>query len=76
MPYRLDNRHCDGAAKNNDEKQITVGQRKATTKAREQGKRDQLPQAWRHIHTASDLNCVNELAPAPRAATQPRCREA
>jgi hypothetical protein len=58
MPYRLDNRHCDGAAKNNDEKQITVGQRKATTKAREQGKRDQLPQAWRHIHTASDLNCV------------------
>jgi len=31
--------------KNNGEKQITVGQRKATTKAREQGKRNQLPQA-------------------------------
>jgi hypothetical protein len=54
--YRLDNRHCAGAAKNSDEKEVTVGQRKATTKAREQRKRDQFPQAWRHLHTASDLN--------------------
>jgi hypothetical protein len=35
-----------------------VGQRKTTTKAGDQAKRDQVPQGWRHIHTASDLNCV------------------
>jgi hypothetical protein len=41
MSYRV-SRHCDGTAKNSDEKQVTVGQRKATTEAREQGKSDQL----------------------------------
>ena len=39
--YRLDS-HCDGTAKNGDEKQVTVGECKATTEAREQGKSDQL----------------------------------
>ena len=53
--YRLDNRHCAGDTKNSGEKQVIVGQRKTTTKACEQGKRDQVPQGWRHIHTASDL---------------------
>ena len=41
MSYCLDS-HCDGPAKNSDEKQVTVGQCKATTEAREQGKSDQL----------------------------------
>jgi hypothetical protein len=41
MSYRLDS-HCDGTPKNSDEKQVTVGQCKATTEAREQGKSDQL----------------------------------
>jgi len=39
MSYRLDS-HCDGTPKNSDEKE--VGQCKATTEAREQGKSDQL----------------------------------
>ncbi len=56
--YRLDNRHGAGDTKNSGEKQVIVGQRKTTTKPCEQGKRDQVPQGWRHIHTASDLNCV------------------
>jgi hypothetical protein len=43
--YRLNNRHCAGAAKNSDEKQVIVSPRKATTKGGEQGKRNQLPQA-------------------------------
>jgi len=34
--------HCDGTAKSSHEKQVTVGQCKATTEAREQGKSDQL----------------------------------
>jgi hypothetical protein len=55
MSYRLDNRYGAGEAKNSDEKQIVVSQRNATTKARKQGKRDQLSKAWRHIHAASDL---------------------
>jgi hypothetical protein len=55
LSYRLDNRHCAGEAKNSDEKQVVVSQRNATTKARKQGKRDQLSKAWRHIHAASDL---------------------
>ncbi len=33
-----------------------MGQRKATTEARERGKSDQLPQAWRDIHTVGELN--------------------
>jgi hypothetical protein len=33
------------------EKQVTVGQCKAKTKAREQAKSDLLPLIWRHIHT-------------------------
>ena len=41
--YRLDNRHCAGAAKNSDENQVAAIQRKAKTKTREQGKSDQLP---------------------------------
>jgi hypothetical protein len=41
MSYRLDS-HCDGTAKNSDEKQITVSPCKATTEAREQGKSGQL----------------------------------
>jgi hypothetical protein len=55
MSYRLDNRYCAREAKNSDEKQVVVSQRNATTKARKQGKRDQLSKAWRHIHAASDL---------------------
>jgi hypothetical protein len=33
--YRLVGHHCDGTAKNSDEKQVTVRQCKATTEARE-----------------------------------------
>jgi len=29
MPYRLDHRHCDGAAKNSDAKQITASRESA-----------------------------------------------
>ena len=29
MPYRLDNRHCDGAAKNSDAKQIAASKESA-----------------------------------------------
>jgi hypothetical protein len=48
-----------------EEKQVAASQRKAKTKACEQGKRDQFPQAWRHTTWASDLNRVKE---APRPA--------
>jgi len=41
MSYCLDS-HCDGTPKNSDEKQVTMGQCKATTEAREQRKSDQL----------------------------------
>jgi hypothetical protein len=61
--YRLDNGHCAGA----DENQVPASQRKTPTKACEQGKCDQLPQAWRHFHTASDLNRVKG-APRTRRA--------
>jgi len=37
MPYRLDNRHCAGAAKNSGEKRVIVSPRKTTTKGRKQG---------------------------------------
>jgi hypothetical protein len=40
---RLDNQHCCGDAKDSDENQVTASQRKTTTQARKQGKRDQLP---------------------------------
>jgi hypothetical protein len=38
-----DNRHSASNAKNSDENQIAAIQRKAKTKARDQGKSDQLP---------------------------------
>ena len=56
MSYRLDS-HCDGTPKNSDEKQVTVGQCKATTEAREQGKSDQL--GLGHIHPVCELNAVS-----------------
>jgi hypothetical protein len=46
--YRLYDGDCAGAAKDSEEKQVIASQRKAKTKACEQGKRDQFPQAWRH----------------------------
>jgi hypothetical protein len=42
---RLDNGHCAGAAKNSGEEKVIAIQRKTKTKACEQGKCDQLPQA-------------------------------
>jgi hypothetical protein len=45
MSYSLDNRHCAGDTKNGGEKQVIVGQRKTTTKAGEQAKRDQVTAA-------------------------------
>jgi hypothetical protein len=47
--YRPHNRQCTGEAKNSDEPQVAASQRKAETKTREQGQRDQLPQVRRHI---------------------------
>ena len=38
-----DNRNSASSAKNSDENQVAAIQRKAKTKAREQGKSDQLP---------------------------------
>jgi hypothetical protein len=38
-----DNCHAASSAKNSDEKQVAVIQRKAKTKTREQGKSNQLP---------------------------------
>ena len=38
-----DNRHSASSAKNSDEKQVAVIQRKVKTKTREQGKSNQLP---------------------------------
>jgi hypothetical protein len=46
-----DNRHRDSDAKNSDESQGAPSQRKANTKAREQGKHDQLSQRRRHVRT-------------------------
>ena len=43
MLHPSDNRHCASSAKNSDEKQVAVIQRKAKTKTREQGKSNQLP---------------------------------
>jgi hypothetical protein len=63
MSYRLDS-HCDGTAKNSDEKQVTVGQCKATTEAREQGKSDQL--GLGHIHPVCELNAVSAPRPAAK----------
>jgi hypothetical protein len=45
LPYRLDNRYCAGDTENGGEEQVIASQRKTKTKAREQGKRDQLLQA-------------------------------
>ena len=42
-PYRLDNCHCAGRAKDSYEQQVALHRRKTTTKACEQGKRDQVP---------------------------------
>jgi hypothetical protein len=53
--YRPGNRHRAGDTKNGGEKQVPASQRKTKTKAREQRKRNQLPKARRHIHTASDF---------------------
>jgi hypothetical protein len=66
--YRLDNGHCAGAAKNSGEEKVIAIQRKTKTKACEQGKCDQLPQAWRHFHTGSDSNRVKG-APRPAAGS-------
>jgi hypothetical protein len=65
---RLDNGHCAGAAKNSGEEKVIAIQRKTKTKACEQGKCDQLPQAWRHFHTASNLNRMRG-APRPAAGS-------
>jgi hypothetical protein len=62
-PYRLDNRYSAGDTENGGEEQVIATQRKTKTKAREQGKRDQLLQAWRHIHTASNLRGAQHKAP-------------
>jgi hypothetical protein len=64
----LDNCHCACTAKNSDEEKVIASQRQAKTKACEQGKCDQLPQASRHVHTASDLNRVKG-APRPAAGS-------
>jgi hypothetical protein len=61
-----DNRHCAGGAKNTDENHVAPSERKAKTKTREQGKSDQLPQVWRHMHTVCELNAGKVSAPTRR----------
>ena len=62
MSYRLES-SLRWHPKNRDEKQVTVGQCKATTEAREQGKSDQL--GLGHIHPVCELNAVKR-APTRR----------
>jgi hypothetical protein len=63
--YRLDRRYCAGEAKNGGENQVAATQRKAKTKtkAREQGKSDPAPMAWRHTSPPVRLG----WRPSPRA---------
>ena len=69
MSYRLDS-HCDGTAKNSDEKEVTVGQCKATTEAREQGKSDQL--GLGHIHPVCEFECGKARPDPPLSRTTGR----
>ena len=49
-----------------------MGQCKAKTKAREQGKSDQLPQTWRHIQTVCELNAGKVSAPTRQCGSARR----
>src|SRR6516165_2051623 len=69
VSYRLDSQ-CDGTAKNSDEKEVTVGQCKATTEAREQGKSDQL--GLGHIHPVCEFECGKARPDPPLSRTTGR----
>jgi hypothetical protein len=65
MPYRLDNRHCDGAAKNSDAKQITASKESAIPLA---GPRSRLQRAHDNRTAAKLLSCLKSgsMLPADR----------